>query len=144
MLKSKDGFSLAELAITLVITSVLIFIGSTVYKANEHKAVIAEGLQLISTIKEQEDLRMAFNDSGDLSKNFVAIPETDFYVFQQDSFTIATIEIDARINKYFRKFQVRVDPSEGSYVAEAYYDAKATVILSGSDSSPYVLETIWK
>jgi prepilin-type N-terminal cleavage/methylation domain-containing protein len=146
MLKSNKGFSLAELAITLVIASVLVFIGSTVYKANEHKAVLAEGLQLISTIKEQEDLKMSFNDTGNLSNNFVAIAETDFYVFRQDSFTIAAVEIDARINKYFKKFKVDVDNSGGQsrYIASAFYGNKATVIISGFDTAPYVLETIWK
>jgi len=149
MVKSEKGFTFVEVCVCVVIASILAFTGAVVYRSNHKKAIISEGLQLVSQIKEEEDIRMSFNDTGDARNNFKAIDRTDCYTFVQDTFTIIATVIDARINKYFKSFEVLNENSPGEslsageYKIKAYYGAIATIVLKGYESKPYEIETYW-
>ncbi len=98
MLNSNKGVTLIEIIVVVIIVALLAFIAGAVSRNYYGKAMSAEGIALINKISEcQDNIYIINNDKYEATSGIV-----QFHVFANDS------ELDARSNKYFRWFDMRL------------------------------------
>jgi len=93
IIKSKNGFTLVELVIVIVIVGILSVISVPIYRGYVDKAMMTEGKVLIGAIGKAE---LAYH----VEHGYFA--ETD----GSDQERLSAIDIDARGNKYFKSFYI--------------------------------------
>lgn len=142
MFKTNRGVNILELMISLVIFSILVIVTYTVYRGNQHKAIMAEGVQLINMIKEQQEIYYTFSNKDKYMSTSGEVSSMTFHVTGH----IPT-DIDSSKNKYFKTFKISA-AGTGKYRAEAFYKKDdniiAVVSLEASESEPYIMITDWK
>lgn len=146
------GFTLVEVVITIVIVSILSIAGTAVYRRHLDNAKYTEGMTLIQSIKEQEDLALAFRSSDTAHYPFKTTDTliVTTFTFDRNAQNLGKFHIYPHKYKYFTSFEIR-KPTEyeisnygivgHGYVVEAYYpqkqEFKLKIKLIGSSEGSY-------
>lgn len=152
-MRNIKGFSFVEVVIAILIISILSIVGTAVYRRHLDNAKYNEGMRLIQSIKEQEDLALTFRSSDTTANPFIITNGNvidDTYEFDRNAQNLGKFHIYPQNYKYFRSFEIRYpDDSEKAeygvaghgYVVEAYYpqkkDFQLKIKLIGSSEGPY-------
>jgi len=116
MRKSK-GFTLVELIIVIVIVGILSIVAVPMYRDRARKAIAAEGIKLVETVRDSIDAYNAINPGA-------LLPAPSGGVM---NFGASVGEVDARANKYYRTFTV----TNGGY--------PYTITATGQTGNPVVV-----
>ena len=154
MKKINRGFTLVEVVITTVIVGIFSIIGGVVYKKQVDNARYNEGLRLIQSLKEQEDLSLSFA-STDTTKNPFFITGgviNTTYTIDRNAQKLGKFYIYPHHNRYFREFEIRYPELDElsrynilgfGYIIEAYYPnkvkSKLTLKMVGSSEGSYTV-----
>ena len=103
--KNIMGFTLVELIITIVIGVILSMVSVAVYNGYVKKAILTEGKVLVGSLARAQHLYYSTNG-------------TWFDCFFTDF--CKELDIDARSNKYFKKFSIDIYPPGGKRAATVY------------------------
>ncbi|MCL2143882.1 MAG: prepilin-type N-terminal cleavage/methylation domain-containing protein [Endomicrobia bacterium] len=151
MINNNRGFTFVEVAITVIIVSMLSIIGVFVYKKHIDNAKYNEGMRLLELIKEQQDLALSFASDNSNPFIFKFYDENDILVADKDVIVSSTVMFNRKDqnlgyfrvypqhNKYFKRFKIR-DPRDDErvkynvagygYVVETYCYASEDDALS--------------
>jgi prepilin-type N-terminal cleavage/methylation domain-containing protein len=103
--KNIMGFTLVELIITIVIVVILSMVSVAVYNGYVKKAIFTEGKVLVGSLARAQQLYYSTNGT--------------WFDFYYTSFC-KELDIDARSNKYFKKFSIDICPPGGKRAATVY------------------------
>lgn len=112
IMKDCKGFTLIELAITVVIVGVMSVIAVNVYANFSRKAKMSEGHALIGSVSRSE--KMFYSENG----NLIPVNKTSYS---------QPLDIDVRSNRYYRHFIV--------FVPGIDYNADYTVVAVSDDDT---------
>jgi prepilin-type N-terminal cleavage/methylation domain-containing protein len=152
IMRNIKGFTLVEVVITIIIITILSLVGTAAYRRHLDNAKYSEGLQLIQSIKEQQDLALSFASSTVISPFVYTNLITSTFTFNRDSENLGKFSIYPQNYKYFRSFEIREPNSDEKieynvegfgYVVESYYPDKLNcqllLKLVGSSEGPYTV-----
>ena len=106
----KNGFTLVELVIVIIIVGILSIVAVPVYRGYTRKSIATEGKALLGVIQMSERAKFA---------------ETAEYVSVSNVSFNEELDTDARSNKYFRTFSIVTNGRTGA-------DAEYTAMTSGT------------
>ena len=146
---NNKGFTLVEVVVTVIIVGMLSVIGVAVYRKNINNAKYKEGMHLLQSIKEQQDLSLSFSSSDTLNPFMYTGGLVTSTGFDRRAQNLGLFEVSAENNKYFREFEIKEPENSdetsliigAGYVAVAYYPQKTNyklrLRLIGSTEGPY-------
>ena len=113
----KQGFTLVELVIVIIIVGILSIVAVPIYRSYTLKAIGSEGKALMGAIASAQQVH--YTEYG----NFQALTKTT---------TDKKFGVDAKANKFFREFKIVTSGSgEGSYRWEAMAFGDANTKAAG-------------
>ena len=114
---SKQGFTLVELVIVIIIVGILSIVAVPIYRSYTLKAIGTEGKALMGAIASAQQVH--YTEYG----NFQALTKTA---------TDKKFGVDAKANKFFREFTITTSGSgEGSYKWDAMAFGDANTKAAG-------------
>ena len=137
-MKNIKGFTLIELAVTLVVIIILMSVSVPIYRSNLINYKRAEGYALLASIRSAQEQYYAEYGNFLLSANSSAGDNTTwtgtFYTYNEK-----VLGINAKTNKYFTKFCIRRgnnvwDTMRYAFCAEVHSEEeKLTMIYNLND-----------
>jgi len=123
----RKGFSLTELIIAVIIIAVLSIVGVNIYKALLMRAIATEGKTLMGLIARAE--KTYWVEYGEFYGRTDSGGNLDEWTFEYSD----VLGVDARTNKYFKKFEISSGTDTGLWVQSAieapYKDLTVVLII---------------
>ena len=131
-MRTRKGFSLTELVMTIAIIVILATVSGPIYNSYSTKSKMAEGYLLLGTIKDAH-LKWR-NDTG------------QFYTAAHEAYSVdytsylSVLGIDARANKYYTWFtanaQIRRKGGDKTFIAVVKADRLSEITMICPDDGP--------
>ena len=101
-MKTSKGFTLVELVIVIVIVGILSIVAVPIYRGYTRKAMASEGKALVGSVQTSQKIYFAEYGNFYDGVNMLATSDYD-----------ATVDVDARANKYFKTYAITTNNVAG-------------------------------